>query len=201
MPPSCDVKQCCQSEVSTCLTKKLFFIFWMLKTCVFREAATRRVTPNGAIPCLSQSRPYFTDGRQKACISDPRSYSRQFRPPSADSAGTGWNLNCGSSIACPLFLPKMLLSFTCRHFITESTTYWHASNPSHGRPPRRNRPVFENTVKNSKKIKKMGDLRVTSSNVAYQLAKTLNLQYRRFLEKVFSKTTYHERRFMAFKPN
>ena len=125
----------------------------MLKTCVFREAATRRVTPNGAIPCLSQSRPYFTDGRQKACISDPRSYSRQFGPPSADSAGTGWNLNCGSSIACPLFSLKMLFSFTGRHFITESTTDLHGSNPSHGRPPRRNRPVFENTVKNSKKSK------------------------------------------------
>ena len=162
----------------------------MLKTCVFREAATRRVTPNGAIPCLSQSRPYFTDGRQKACISDPRSYCRQFRPPSADSAGTGWNLNCMSSIACPLFLPKMLFSFTGRHFITESTTDLHGSNPSHGRPPRRNRPVFENTVKNSKKIKKMGDLRVTSSNVAYQLEKILNLQYGCFLEKVFSKMTY-----------
>ena len=173
----------------------------MLKTCVFREAATRRVTPNGAIPCLSQSRPYFTDGRQKACISDPRSYSRQFRPPSADSAGTGWNLNCGSSIACPLFSLKMLFTFTGRHFIKDSKTDWHDSNPSHGRPPRRNRPVFENTVKNSKKIKKMGDLCVTSSNVAYQLAKILNLQYRCFLEKVFSKTTYHERRFMAFKPN
>ena len=134
--------------------EKPFFIFRMLKACVFREAATRRVTPNGAIPCLSQSRPCFTDGRQKSCISDPRSYSRQFRPPSADSAGTGWNLNCGSSIACPLFLPKMLFSFTGRHFITESTTDWHGSNPSHRRPPRRNRPVFENTIKNSKKIKK-----------------------------------------------
>ena len=33
----------------------------------------------------------------------------------------------------------------------------------------------------------MGDLRVTSSNVAYQLAKILNLQYRRFLEKVSKK--------------
>ena len=126
----------------------------MLKTCVFREAATRRVTPNGAIPCLSQSRPYFTDGRQEACIPDPCSYSRQFRPPSADSAGTGWNLICGSSIAWLLFLPKMLFSFTGRHFITESTTDWQGSNPSHGRPPRRNRPVFVNTVKNSKKIKK-----------------------------------------------
>ena len=110
MPPPCDGKQCCQSEVPTCLPRKTFFIFWMLKACVFREAATRRVTPNGAIPCLSQSRPYFTDGRKKACISDPRSYSRQFRPPSADSAGTGWNLNCGSSIACPLFLPKCFLA-------------------------------------------------------------------------------------------
>ena len=47
----------------------------------------------------------------------------------------------------------------------------------------------------------MGDLCVTSSNVTYQLAKILNLQYGCFLEKVFSKTTYHERRFMAFKPN
>ena len=147
----------------------------MLKTCVFREAATRRVTPNGAIPCLSQSRPYFTDGRQKACIPDPRSYSRQFRPPSADLAGTGWNLNCRSSIACPLFLPKMLFSFTGSHFITESTTDWHGSNPSHGRPPRRNWPVFENIVENSKKIEKMEDLCTTSSNVAYQLAKLLNL--------------------------
>ena len=125
----------------------------MLKTCFFREAATRRVTPNGAIPCLSQSRPYFTDGRQKACIPDPRSYSRQFRPPSADSAGTGWNLNCGSSIACPLFLPKKLFSFTGRHFITESTTDWHGSNPSHWRPPRPNRPVFKNTVKIQKNQK------------------------------------------------
>ena len=123
----------------------------MLKTCVFREAATRRVTPNGAIPCLSQSRPYVMDGRQEACIPDPRSYSRQFRPPSADSSGTGWNLNCGSSVACPLFLSKMLFSFTGRHFITESTTDWHGSNPSHRQPPGRNRPVFENTIKNSKK--------------------------------------------------
>src|SRR3954464_8017055 len=126
----------------------------MLTTCLFREAATRRVTPNGAIPCLSQSSPCFTDGRQKACISDPRSYSRPFRPPSADSAGTGWNLNCGSSIACPLFLPKIIFSFTGRHFIKDSTTDWHDSNPGHGRPPRRNRPVFENIVKNSKKSKK-----------------------------------------------
>ena len=126
----------------------------MLKTCVFREAATRRVTPNGAIPCLSQSRPYFTDGRQKACISDPRSYSRQFRPPSADSAGAGWNLNCGCSMACPLFSLKIIFSFTGRHFITESTTDLHGSNPSHGWPPRQNRPVLENTVKNWKKIKK-----------------------------------------------
>ena len=123
----------------------------MQKTCIFCEAATRRGTPNGAIPCLSQSRPYFTDGRQKACISDPRSYSRPFRPPSADSAGTSWNLNCGSSIACPLFLPKNIFSFTGRHFIKESTTHWHNSNPSHERLPRRNQPVFENIVKNSKK--------------------------------------------------
>ena len=156
----------------------------MLKTCVFHEAATRRVTPNGTIPCLSQSRPYFTDGRQKACISDPCSYSRQFGPPSADSAGSGWNLNCGSFIACPLFLLKMLFSFTGRHFIKESTINWHDSNPSHGRSPRRNRPVFLNIVKNSKKSKKMRDLRVTSSNVAYQLAKILNLQYRCFLDFV-----------------
>ena len=126
----------------------------MQKTCVFREAATRRGTPNGAIPCLSQSRPYFMDGRQKSCISDPRSYSRPFRQPLADSAGTGWNFNRGSSIDCPLFLLKILFSFTGRHFITESTTYLHGSNPSHGRPPRRNRSVFENTVKNSKKSKK-----------------------------------------------
>ena len=125
----------------------------MQKTCVFREAATRRGTPNGAIPCLSQSRPYFTDGRQKACISDPRSYSRQIRPPSADSVGTAWNLNCGSSIACPLFSLKMLFSFTGRHFITESTTDLHGSNPSHGRSPRRNQPVFENTVKIQKNQK------------------------------------------------
>ena len=126
----------------------------MLKTCVFCEAATRRVTPNGAIPCLSQSRPCFMDGRQKACISDPRSYSRPFRPPSADSAGTGWNLNCGSSIACSLFLPKIIFSFTGRHFIKESITALHNSTPSHGRPPRRNQPDFQNTIKNSKKIKK-----------------------------------------------
>ena len=126
----------------------------MLKTCIFCEAATWRVTPNGAIPCLSQSGPYFTDGHQKACISDPRSYCRQFGPPSADSAGTGWNLNCGSSIACPLFSLKVLFTFTGRHFITESTTDLHGSNPWHGRPPQRNPPVFENTVKNSKKSKK-----------------------------------------------
>ena len=93
------------------------------------------------------------DDRQKACISYPRSYSRPFRSPSADSAGTGWNLICGSSIAWLIFLPKMLFSYTGRHFITESTTDWHGSNPSHGWPPRRNRPVFENTVKNSKKSK------------------------------------------------
>ena len=126
----------------------------MLKTCIFHEAATRRVTPNGAIPGLSQSRPCFTDDRQKACISDPSSYSWQFKPPLPDSAGTGWNLYCGSSIACPLFSLKMLFSFRGRHFITESTTDLHGSNPSHRRPPRRNRPVFENTVKNSKKNQK-----------------------------------------------
>ena len=173
----------------------------MLKTCVFREAATRRVTPNSAIPCLSQSRPCFTDNRQKACIFDPRSYSRPFRPPSADTAGTGRNLNYGSSIACLLLLPKISFSFTRRHFIKESTIHWRDSNPSHGRSPRQKRPVFENIVKKSKKTKNMRDLRVTSSNVAYQLGKILNLQYRCFVEKVFSKTTYHERRFMAFKPN
>ena len=126
----------------------------MLKACDFHEAATRRVTPNGDIPCLSQSRPCFTDVRQKACISDPRSYSRQFRPPSADSAGTGWNLNCGSSIASPLFLLKIIFSFIGRHFIKESTTNLHDSNPTHGRSPRRNRPAFENTVKKLKKSKK-----------------------------------------------
>ena len=126
----------------------------MLKTCVFREAATRRVTPNGAIPCLSQSRPYFMDCRQKACISDPRSYSRQFRPPSADSARTGWNLNCGSSIACPLFLPKIIFSFTGRHFIIESPTDRHDQTPSHGRPTRQVRPVYENAVKIQKNSKK-----------------------------------------------
>src|SRR3990170_7810894 len=123
----------------------------MPKTRVFREAATKRDIPNGAIPCLSQSRPYSTDGRQKSCISDHCSYSRPFRQPSADSAGTGWNLNCGSSIACPLFLLKIIFSFTGRHFIKESTTALHDSTPSHGRRPRRNRPVFENTIKNSKK--------------------------------------------------
>ena len=154
MPPSCDGKQCCQSEDPTCLTKKNVFHFLNAKDMLFHEAATRRVTPNGAIPCLSQSRPYFMDGRQKTCISDPLSYSQQFRPPSADSARTGWNLICGSSIACPLFSLKMLFSFIGRHFITELTTDFHGSNPSHGRPPRRNRPVFENTVKCSKKSKK-----------------------------------------------
>ena len=61
--------------------KKPFFIFWMPKTRVFREAATKRDIPNGAIPCLPQSRPYFTDGHQKSCISDPRSYSRPFSRP------------------------------------------------------------------------------------------------------------------------
>ena len=147
----------------------------MLKTCVFREAATRRVTPNGAIPCLSQSRPCFTDDRQKACISDPRSYSRQFRPPSADSIGTGWNLNCGSSIACPLFSLKMLFTFTGRHFIKDSKTDWHDSNPSHGRPPRRNRPVFENIIKNSKKIKKLENLRIVSLYAANLPGKIMNL--------------------------
>ena len=134
--------------------KKPFFIFWMPKTRVFREAATKRDIPNGVIPCLSQSRPYFTDGRQKSCISDPRSYSRPFRQPSTDSGGTGWNLNHGCSIACPLFFLKIIFSFTGRHFIKESTTSLHDSTPSHGRPPRRNRPDFQNTVKNSKKIKK-----------------------------------------------
>ena len=151
MPPSCDGKQCCQREVPPCFTKKPFFIFWMPKTRVFREAATKRDIPNGAIPCLSQSRPYSTDGRQKSCISDPRSYSRPFRQPSADSAGTGWNLNCGSSIACPLFLLKIIFSFKGRHFIIESPTDMHDQTPSHGRPTRQVRPVFENTVKNSKK--------------------------------------------------
>ena len=133
----------------------------MQKTCVFREAATRRGTPNGAIPCLSQSRPYFTDGRQKACISDPRSYSRQFRPPSTDSAGTGWNLICGSSIAWLLFLPKMLFSYTGRHFIIESTTDWHGQTlATDGR-----RDQIGRFLKTPKKSKKMGYLRVTSSNV------------------------------------
>src|SRR5215216_3532319 len=82
----------------------------MLKTCVFREAVTRRVTTNGANPCLTESRPYFKDVRQKSCISDPRSYSWPSRQPSTDSAGTGWNLNCGSSIACPLFCQKSFLA-------------------------------------------------------------------------------------------
>ena len=154
MPPSCDDKQCCQSEDPTCLTKKTVFHFLYAKDIHFSRRVTRMVTPNGAIPCLSQIRPYFTDGRQKACIYDPRSYSRQFRPPSANSAGTSLNLNCGSSIACPLFSLKILFSFIGRHFITESTTDLHGSNPSHGRPPRRYRPVFENTIKNSKKTKK-----------------------------------------------
>ena len=54
----------------------------------------------------------------------------------------------------PVIFSKNHFSFACRHFIKESTTDWHDSNPSHGRPPRRNRPVFENTVKNSKKSKK-----------------------------------------------
>jgi hypothetical protein len=126
----------------------------MPKTRVFREAATKRDITNGAIPCLSQSRPYSTDGHQKSCISNPRSYSRPFRQPSTDSAGTGWNLNCGSSIACPLFLLKIIFSFTGRHFIIESPTDMHDQTPSHGRPTRQVRPVFENTVKNSKKFKK-----------------------------------------------
>src|SRR5215216_777806 len=119
----------------------------MLKTYVFREAVTSRVTPNGTIPCLPQSRPYFTNGRQKSCISDPRSYPRPFRKPSVDSAGTGWNLNCGSSIACPLFLPKIIFSFTGRHLITESTTDLHDSNPSHGRSRRRNRRYLKTRLK------------------------------------------------------
>ena len=131
----------------------------MRKTCVFREATTRRGTPNSGIPCLSQSRPCFTGVRQKACISDPRNYSRQFGPPSADSAGTGWNLNCGSSIACPLFSLKMLFSFTGRHFITESTTDLHGSNPSHGWPPWLNPLVFENTVQIKKNQKNGRPLR------------------------------------------
>ena len=129
--------------------------FSMPKTRVFHEAAIKRDIPNGAIPCLSQSRPYFTDGRQKSCISDPRSYSRPFRQPSADSAGTGWNLNCGSSIACPLFFLKIIFSFIGRHFIIESPTDMHDQTPSHGRPTRQVRPVFENTVKNSKTVKKL----------------------------------------------
>jgi hypothetical protein len=140
------------------------------------------------------------DGHQKSCISEPSSQSRTVRQPSAESAGTGWNLNCGCSIACPLFLLKIIFSYTGKHFIKESTTTLHDSTPSHGRPPRRIRPDFENTVKN-KKIEKTGNLRFTSSNVAYQLAKILNLEYRCFLENMFLKTTYHERRFMAFKPN
>ena len=156
----------------------------MLKTCVFHEATTRRVIPNGTIPCLSQSRLYFTDGRQKACIPDPRIYSRQFRPPSADSTWNGWNLNCGSSIAWPLFLPKMLFIFTGRHFITESTTEWHGSNPSHGRPSRQNWPVFENTVK-IKKNQKNGIPPRHIVKSGLPTSKNTKLAIRCFLEKVF----------------
>ena len=130
----------------------------MLKTCVFREAATRRVTPNGAIPCLSQSRPYFMDGRQKACISDPRSYSWQFGPPSADSVGTGWNLNCGSSIACPLFSLKCFLpsqvgisSQNRQQICTAQTLATDGRRDEIGR--------FLKTPSKIKKNKKMGDLR------------------------------------------
>jgi hypothetical protein len=47
----------------------------------------------------------------------------------------------------------------------------------------------------------MENLRTRSFYVTYLPLKILNLKYCNFFEKVFTEKSYHEQRFMTFKPN
>ena len=61
--------------------------------------------------------------------------------------------------------------------------------------------AFWNGHKKVKKNKKLGNLRIVSSYVAKFLGKITNFLYGNYFKKVFSETSYHVWRSMAFKPN
>ena len=145
--------------------KKTTFHFSSAKNSVFYEAATKSVVQNGTDTCLSQVRHHSMYFHPKACISELFTYLCPFKRYPANSAENRYILNCNHHIACPLFFLNFIFRFTSIHFIIDTSKYPHDSNTRHERSRPRIRLDFQMSTRNSKKIKKMQNLRVASTYV------------------------------------
>ena len=126
------------------------------------------------------------------------SWKRQI---SADSGGSGSNLNCSCLVVCSLFFPKIFYRYISIYLIRETPKKFQDSTTSYERSFLSFSPHFETGIKNSKKIKKLENLRIVSLYVDKFPWKITNFLYGNYFKKVFSETSYHAWRFMAFKPN
>jgi hypothetical protein len=84
------------------------------------------------------------------------------RQTSAESAGNGSNLNYRCLIECLWFFPKIIFSFTSIYFITDPMIVLQDSTPSREGSCPPFWPHLESSIRNSKKIKILWNLRIVS---------------------------------------
>jgi hypothetical protein len=110
-------------------------------------------------------------------------------------------LNYSYRIVCSYFFKKIIFRYTSCYFIRDPLSVLQDSTPTDRRLCPSSCMHFQTCITNSKKIKKMENLCTTSFYVTYSLYKILNLEYCKYYKKIFTKQSYHERRFMTFNPN
>ena len=82
-----------------------------------------------------------------------------------DSVGSVWNLNYNCLVVCSLFFPKIIYRYISIYLIRETSKVFQDSTTSSERSSPLFWPHFETGIKNSKKIKKLENLRIVSSYV------------------------------------
>jgi hypothetical protein len=106
---------------------------------------------------------------------------------SADSAGSGSNLNYRCIIVCSCFFLKIIFRYKSIYFIIDPQIVMQYSTPSYKRSRLPFWSFFEIGIRNSKKIKKIQNLRFVSCYVTKMPGKIIDLEYCKYFKKVFTK--------------
>ena len=100
-------------------TKKSFSIFGVPKIVFFCEERTKYLLQNGTTPFFKNIRPYFMSNYQMVACQQLSINLLSNRQISANSVGSGSNLNYNCFIDCSLFFLKIIFRYTCEYFIKD----------------------------------------------------------------------------------
>ena len=155
-------EQCWRRKFSLPEHRKTIFYFPSAKNGVFCEATTESRFQNGTTSFFKNTRPYYMEESPKWGILNLLVHPSWKRQMSAESAGSGSNLNYSYIIYYSWFFEKIIFRFTICCLIIYLLRVLQESIARRERSLPPFWPRFEIGITNSKKIEKPETLRIPS---------------------------------------